>query len=404
MDSRCTPAAQQQKSREGEQKRPQDDAIAKWLASASSSALDDAFHLTPVQLSLGMSKPVVFLANVAMDFKNVYGSYERSGLTAEKMEEIQERFAGLQAAYRLHVAACSESTATAVQLHISPRMVVESDQEIAAIKKLCNDCLEVESRSSQKSLEADLIREEKAKNRKEERRRSKLKKKRERRKNSSTKKMLLTDSSTFLTETREEASAIVRKEESLNVKADRSDHEDRTETNEVGATQMPTSPLKARSLRALADTDESLNGVKIVSTAELASEPDVENLVLSPPPGIPSKDSSTASPPGIFGSYLEVARATQLKAVEGQLKEEVETLRNQLKTERAKHLEAVQQVQLKAFIAESRASAEAERADKLEKLLAEVTKSRFDVPPPPPKEKHKPKELDKAAAALKQEN
>ena len=78
-----------------------------------------------------------------------------------------------------------------------------------------------------------------------------------------------------------------------------------------------------------------------------------DGCVLLPPPGIPNR------------SYLDAVRVSQLRA-------EVRHLRDQLRTERSRHLEALQQVQLKAFISETRANAEAERAQNLERRLEKV--------------------------------
>lgn len=188
-----------------------DSSIVTWLSKYDPSSLptplSDAFRLGPVQSSLGITKPIVWLANLSCDFKRAYATIDdphniygptlggrrriESGKRTyprEFSKSEQDRFDKLQDMYhnqRWHnLLALGYDPATAATMvgavrenghnlfsppplfALSPRMIVTEDVKRLNMAKILNDYLNEKAKMAEKELLEELEREENEKSKK----------------------------------------------------------------------------------------------------------------------------------------------------------------------------------------------------------------------------------------------
>mmetsp|Transcript_31231 Transcript_31231/g.61927 ORF Transcript_31231/g.61927 Transcript_31231/m.61927 type:complete len:949 (-) Transcript_31231:163-3009(-) len=188
-----------------------DSSIVTWLSKYDPSSLptplSDAFRLGPVQSSLGITKPIVWLANLSCDFKRAYATIDdphniygptlggrrriESGKRTyprEFSKSEQDRFDKLQDMYhnqRWHnLLSVGYDPATAATMvgavrenghnlfsppplfALSPRMIVTEDVKRLNMAKILNDYLNEKAKMAEKELLEELEREENEKSKK----------------------------------------------------------------------------------------------------------------------------------------------------------------------------------------------------------------------------------------------
>ncbi len=182
-----------------------DSTIVTWLSKYDPTSLpallSDAFRLGPVQSSLGITKPIVWLANLSCDFKRAYATIDdphnifgptlggrrriengKRTYPREFSKSEQDRFDKLQDMYhnqRWHnLLALGYDPATAATMvgavrenglnffsppplfALSPRMIVTEDVKRLNMAKILNDYLNEKAEMAEKELLAELEREE----------------------------------------------------------------------------------------------------------------------------------------------------------------------------------------------------------------------------------------------------
>eukprot|EP00588_Corethron_pennatum_P034207 CAMPEP_0194340572 /NCGR_PEP_ID=MMETSP0171-20130528/86826_1 /TAXON_ID=218684 /ORGANISM="Corethron pennatum, Strain L29A3" /LENGTH=179 /DNA_ID=CAMNT_0039105571 /DNA_START=32 /DNA_END=568 /DNA_ORIENTATION=+ len=147
-------------------------AIVHWIASPSSPDLSNVIGLSTLQQSLGMTAPLVFLANVSFKFRTPSDGYIPT-------EEECNLFGRLQEHYHAGAKKGASSAAAAQRIFLlSPRMRAVDKSSLAAMASLARRAAGEIAEHTEREIRDDLEREERAAERKN---RKKMKRKMQRR-------------------------------------------------------------------------------------------------------------------------------------------------------------------------------------------------------------------------------
>lgn len=311
--------------------REHDETLIKWIASFPPS-IKNIPTLTEMQQKLGMSKNLLIMANRVFDF----GPFE------EPFDSVhQNRFAKLQESYQTYFNLNNESKQNFIQvLRLSPRMSIKDENERILLKQHFTDYLESLAKKAEKALRETLSNEEElfqAHLKKKEKMREK-KKKRKKKKNGE-----LIDSG--ISEEGKDHLPVSDGDKLVAMdKAKRENNENNTEVSK----------------------DEKKNG---------SNNADDENILAMKQQGN-SKELS-----GTFPRYLSTkVDQSGDKARSSFHLNSVTSFQNRnkemdCKAQQKFYTESIQQAQLKAYIADTKAMAAEERSENLESLLKEVLRN-----------------------------
>ncbi|KAL7488671.1 hypothetical protein ACHAW6_014277 [Cyclotella cf. meneghiniana] len=369
-----------------------DTEIIQWLVQYNNDELpptSKSFKLNPIQSSLGMSWIIVCLANLACDFQlkvNDYTNDDRNGLVALSVKFTKQehlRFQKLQSDYhnkRYHRLrenlGCDCNTAASMAggninsqglfeppplLTLSPRMMIENENERVSMKHVFIEYLNRQAKEAEmgllRDLEADEMKVRKKLSKKEKKQLKQLKEN--------------------------------KPGENVNFKKDLTDESKKRVGCQEQSTQDETSgiePMKINSEIAIG---------KEVPKAGLTIEVPKSNDILAHlmiPLKIDYEDrvSETALPNPVLELRADASRqpileqlnllqtdcanseVTSLRTENESLKAENAKVRREFGAAHQKYTEAIQRVQLKAYIAETARDSAQERAALLERLLLEV--------------------------------
>lgn len=335
-----------------------DEKLAKWIASSPKNLLN-AMTLSDLQIKLGITKALVVMANIAFEFCDVFSG----GMNEKLTNKWQNRFARLQLSHQKNY---HKIPSGAGLMHLSPRMVIENKIERSKVEQLCNEHLELDAYRAMEELESVLKRDEGILKSLEEKK-NRLRKRRKNKKNK--KKNIVLSNETELTSqglVSSSTSFFRGQEKWIN------DGNDDDDYNSNGKNDLDLDEGNEDKHENTISREASVIIDRDISEEEQCNLSRQNTFNLDWKRVIYRSDNGKVAPDGKYprclrGNFDRNDDNSTINCNISKNRENPSTVTNT-------YAEMIQQVQLKAFISETKAVAVIERSEKLEIVLRDVLK------------------------------